>query len=197
MISSAMSLGMAIPSMTLRISPLSSPILSRSSSSQKRQPIKQFVDRRRLPEDSLKGCSGNTKAIRHAYSFNPGELAQVRAFAANNHDHCLVNVMKTKHVGTHSISFFGPGLAPSSKRPDAQAIGHGADLHMLRMIPQVACRMWPGSRRQCYQSAQQSPQQSAQKSPHQSHHVVMTPHHLRPYPMVRSSERERHEAHHE
>src|SRR5207302_646790 len=55
---------------------------------------------------SFKGFSRNTKAIRYAYSFHPGEFPQVRAFPPNNHAFCLVNVLKTKHIGTHTFPSF-------------------------------------------------------------------------------------------
>jgi len=62
--------------------------------------------RRRFPDDSLKGFGGNTKAIWNACSFNLGDFPQVRAFTANHRDFCLVDVLKTKHTGTHTFTSF-------------------------------------------------------------------------------------------
>src|SRR6266702_6237250 len=68
--------------------------------------IKEFVNRRRFPNDSFKGFSRNTKAIRYTYSFNLGKFPQVRAFTPNNHEFCFVNILKTKHIGTHMFPSF-------------------------------------------------------------------------------------------
>src|SRR5215472_16098490 len=54
-----------------------------------------------FPHDALKGFDRNTKATWYAYSFHLGEFPQIRAFPPNNHAFCLVNVLKTKHIGTH------------------------------------------------------------------------------------------------
>jgi hypothetical protein len=62
------------------------------------------VNRRRFPNDSLTGFGGNTKAVWNAYSFNLGDFPEVRAFTTNHHDFCLVDVSKTKHMGTHTFT---------------------------------------------------------------------------------------------
>src|SRR5262249_36091738 len=45
-------------------------------------------------------------AIWNAYSFNLGDFPQVRAFTTNHHDFCLIDVLKTKHIETHTFTFF-------------------------------------------------------------------------------------------
>src|SRR5437763_1021973 len=52
-------------------------------------------------------CFGrNTEALRYSYPIKSGQFSQVRAFPPNNHEFCCVNILKTKHKGTHTFPSF-------------------------------------------------------------------------------------------
>jgi hypothetical protein len=62
------------------------------------------VDFRVISPMILLGVGGNTKAIWNAHSFSLGDFPEVRAFTTNHHDFCLVDVLKTKHIGAHMFT---------------------------------------------------------------------------------------------
>ncbi len=72
---------------------------------QARQPIEPIVDRRRSRHDPPKRIRRHAKASRHADAFDPRQLPQVRALAANDHDLRLVNLLETQHVAAHLLTF--------------------------------------------------------------------------------------------
>jgi hypothetical protein len=61
---------------------------------QARQSIEPSVDRGRFRHDPPEGVRGNAEANRHAKAFYPRKLPQVRAFAANNRDLRLVDLVE-------------------------------------------------------------------------------------------------------
>ncbi len=123
MIAAARSSGMAIPSIVRRISALSVRIASPVIRAQARQPIEPAVDRRRVRHDPLEGIRRHAEAGRHADAFDPRELPQVCALAADDRDLCLVDLVESQHVAAHRtpIPFgpLGPVLSPLSIVPTA------------------------------------------------------------------------------
>jgi hypothetical protein len=67
---------------------------------QARQPIEPVVDRRRISHDPPEGVRRHAEARGHADAFDPRELPQVRALAADDRDLRLVDLLETQH--THS-----------------------------------------------------------------------------------------------
>jgi hypothetical protein len=65
---------------------------------QARQLIEPIVDRRRFRHDPPEGVRRHAKARRHPDAFDPRQLPQVRALAANDRDLHLVNLLKIQHV---------------------------------------------------------------------------------------------------
>ena len=65
---------------------------------QARQPIEPIVDRWRLRHDPPEGVRRHAEARRHADAFDPRELPQVRALAADDRDLRLVDLLETQHV---------------------------------------------------------------------------------------------------
>jgi hypothetical protein len=92
---------MAIPSRVRRISAPRAPIASRVVRLQARQSIEPIVDRRRFRHDPLEGVRLHAKASRHAQSFDPRKLPQMRAPAANDRDLRLVDLLETQYVAVH------------------------------------------------------------------------------------------------
>ena len=65
---------------------------------QARQLIEPIVDRRRFRHDPPEGVRRHAEAGRHADAFDPRQLPQVRALAADDRDLRLVNLLKIQHV---------------------------------------------------------------------------------------------------
>ena len=116
MIAAARSSGMAIASMVRRISALSVRIAVPVVRVQARQPIEPIVDRRRLRHDPPEGVRRHAEAGRHADAFDPRELPQVRALAADDRDLRLVDVFEIQDVvrRTAACSSVPIALLPSS-----------------------------------------------------------------------------------
>ncbi len=80
---------------------------------QARQPIEQLPDRRCLLHDPPEGIRGNTEARRYVDAFDPRKLPKLRAFATNDGDLRLVDLLETQHVVAHPATFpLGP-IGPS------------------------------------------------------------------------------------
>ena len=71
---------------------------------QARQPIEPIVDRRRFRHDPPEGVRRHAEASRHADAFDPRELPQVRALAADDRDLRLVDLLETQHVAAHPLT---------------------------------------------------------------------------------------------
>src|SRR6202035_4081361 len=65
---------------------------------QARLPVEPIVERRRFRHDPPEGARRHAKASRHANAFDPRQLPQVRALAANERDLRLVDLLETQHV---------------------------------------------------------------------------------------------------
>ena len=50
---------------------------------------------------------GHAKPRRHLYSPDPGQFAQVGAFAAGKHQFCAVDIWKFKYIPAHMLMNFG------------------------------------------------------------------------------------------
>ena len=72
---------------------------------QARQSIEPIVDRRRSRHDPPKRLRRHAEAGRHADAFDPRQLPQVRALAADDRDLRLVDLMETQHVAAHPLTF--------------------------------------------------------------------------------------------
>src|SRR5579859_3998218 len=73
---------------------------------EKRELLQQIMKLWCLADHSFIGFGSDAEALRDAYPINSGEFSQVGAFPPNSHELCFVNILKTKHKGTHmSLSF--------------------------------------------------------------------------------------------
>ena len=71
---------------------------------QARQLIDPIVVRRRCRHDPLEGVRRDAKASRHTNAFDPRELPQVRALAADDRDLRPVNLLETQDVAAHPLT---------------------------------------------------------------------------------------------
>jgi hypothetical protein len=81
---------------------------------QARQLIEPIVDRRRFRHGAPVRVRRHAKASRYADAFDPRNLPQVCALAANDCDLRLVDLLETQHVAAHPSTF--PIASPGKVR---------------------------------------------------------------------------------
>jgi hypothetical protein len=81
---------------------------------QARQPVQLIPDRRQVRQGSLKGVRRHAESGRHADAFDPRQLPQERAFAADDRNLALVDLLEIQYV-THSPT--SHGVEPVNSTP--------------------------------------------------------------------------------